>query len=102
MEKLTKEDLFQLGESDQFLYLYTPLCGTCQLAAKMLTIVEEAMPSLTIHSCDLNYIPTLAEEWKIESVPCLLFFKEGQLDKKVYAFQSVENLYNLFKTYTAN
>ncbi|MEI4801357.1 thioredoxin family protein [Bacillus sp. NPDC077411] len=75
------------------LYVYTPMCGTCQLAKKMLTVVEAALPHLEIGMLNVNYAPHFAREYEIESVPCLLIFEKNQLVKKIYAFQSVEYLY---------
>lgn len=75
------------------LYAYTPMCGTCQLAKKMLTVVEVALPHLEIGMLNVNYAPHFAREYQIESVPCLLIFEKNQLVKKIYAFQSVEYLY---------
>lgn len=75
------------------LYVYTPMCGTCQLAKKMLTVVEAAIADLKIGMLNLNYAPQLAREYAIESVPCLLVFANGTLVKKLYAFHSVEYLY---------
>ncbi|MCD7036288.1 thioredoxin family protein [Metabacillus sp. GX 13764] len=99
MVELTKQELDQAVQSEgRFsLYLYTPFCGTCQLAKRMLTIVEEALPEVQINSSNLNYLPEHAAKWEIESVPCLLLFEDGKLMKKVYAFQSVEYLYQLLK-----
>ncbi|QOR66106.1 thioredoxin family protein [Cytobacillus suaedae] len=89
----------QIQEENSFcLYLYTPMCGTCQVASKMLRVVQELLPDTTMGKCDLNYIPTKAKEWEIESVPCLLQFKDGKLtDTRIYAFRSVEHLYNTLK-----
>ncbi|MEH7463200.1 thioredoxin family protein [Bacillus thuringiensis] len=75
------------------LYVYTLMCGTCQLAKKMLTVVEVALPHLEIGMLNVNYAPHFAREYQIESVPCLLIFEKNQLVKKIYAFQSVEYLY---------
>ncbi len=86
-----------LNEEQTILYVYTPLCGTCQLAKKMLTVVEAALPSLKIGMLDLNYAPHLAREFQIESVPCLLLFDKGELTKRIYAFQSVDFLYHELK-----
>jgi thioredoxin 1 len=89
----------QIKEGNSFnLYLYTPMCGTCQVASKMLTVVNELLPNTTIGKSDLNYIPAKAREWEIESVPCLLQFKDGKLtETRIYAFKSVEYLYNTLK-----
>ncbi|WP_242216602.1 thioredoxin family protein [Bacillus cereus group sp. BfR-BA-01380] len=75
------------------LYVYTLMCGTCQLAKKMLTVVEATLPDLEIGMLNVNYVPHFALEYKIESVPCLLIFEKNQLVKKIYAFQSVKYLY---------
>ena len=75
-------------------YLYTPLCGTCALASKMLTVVTELKPDLSIGKTDLNYIEALATEYEVESVPCLLIHRKGKPVEKLYAFQSVQNILN--------
>ncbi|OEH92277.1 thioredoxin family protein [Bacillus solimangrovi] len=80
-----------------YFYLYTPMCGTCQLASKMLTIVEEAIPSLEINKIDLNYIPDYAKKWEVESVPCLIVYDEKSVKDRIYAFQSVDYLFRYFK-----
>ena len=75
-----------------FLYLYTPMCGTCMVASKMLTVVETMNNDFPIGKMDLNYAPDLAKAYKIESVPCLLIFNDGDLKEKVYRFESVPHL----------
>ena len=79
-------------EETMCVYVYTPICGTCQVASRMLTVAKEIVPSVEIIKCDVNYARQLAEKYQIESVPCLLLFKKGQLQKKIYAFQSVPYL----------
>ncbi|MBA9026883.1 MULTISPECIES: thioredoxin family protein [Bacillaceae] len=87
-----------IQQKDTFcLYLYTPMCGTCQVASKMLTVVLEMYPKLKSGKMNMNYIPAISIQYKIESVPCLLLIKEGQLLEKIYAFQSVPYLYTLLK-----
>jgi thioredoxin 1 len=86
-------------EGLMFLYLYTPMCGTCQVARRMLSVVDELFPTLNIHSINLNYFPKEAQELGVESVPCLLIFENGQVKERIYAFQSVSYLHELFKQY---
>ncbi|MCZ2260479.1 thioredoxin family protein [Sporosarcina sp. G11-34] len=73
-------------------YLYTPMCGTCAVASKMMTVIDAMKPDLPIGKADLNYLGDLAVDYEIESVPCLLIMKDGVLQEKVYAFQSVPDL----------
>ncbi|KAB2334769.1 thioredoxin family protein [Cytobacillus depressus] len=85
------EKLIQERKSG-LLYFYTPLCGTCQVASKMLEVIEALMPDLLIGKADLNYMPTFGEQLEIESVPCLIIINEGKLEDKTYAFHSVPYL----------
>ncbi|OAT80561.1 thiol reductase thioredoxin [Bacillus sp. MKU004] len=78
-------------------YLYTPMCGTCQVAGRMLDIVEKLPHSFHFEKVNLNYLPQFAEEQSIESVPCLLLYKNTKEIERIYAFQSVPYLYDMMK-----
>lgn len=80
------------------LYVYTPMCGTCQVASKILTVSLELVPTALVGKMNLNFFPNMAKQFEIESVPCLLIFKDGQLLNKIYAFQSVPYIYSLLKS----
>ncbi|WML47048.1 thioredoxin family protein [Neobacillus sp. PS3-34] len=79
-------------------YFYTPMCGTCQLASKMLRVISEMKPDLEIGKMDLNYTPELAQSLSVESVPCLLFIKGGEIIEMIYAFHSVPFLLDKINT----
>ncbi|MBY0124203.1 thioredoxin family protein [Bacillus sp. S/N-304-OC-R1] len=91
------DNIFQENRAG-LLYLYTPLCGTCQVAGKMLAVIEELVSELPIGKADLNYIPDLAERLGVESVPCLIMFKDGHIQDKIYAFHSVPYLLDKIKS----
>lgn len=101
MQELLDDNTERLlsAEETKFLYLYTPLCGTCQVAGKMLSVVEELLPHHNWLKVDLNFVPALAEQYSIESVPCLLVIRNNELVKKIYAFQSVPFLYENLKSF---
>lgn len=73
-------------------YLYTPLCGTCAVASKMMTVVSQMRPGIPIGKTNLNYMEELAIDYEVESVPCLLIKRDRGSVEKVYAFQSVQNI----------
>ena len=77
-------------------YLYTPMCGTCAVASRMMEIITVMRPEVPIGKADLNYVQTIAIDYEIESVPCLLIQKDGKLIDKIYAFQSVPYLLERF------
>jgi hypothetical protein len=84
------------------LYLYTPMCGTCGVAEKMLDIVLAITPGIPLYKSNVNYIAELARSWKVESVPCLIFFEGGRVQEKLYAMESVVKLHYLLKPLAAN
>ncbi|WCK55296.1 thioredoxin family protein [Aneurinibacillus sp. Ricciae_BoGa-3] len=84
-------------EGNWALYLYTPMCGTCAVAEKMLEIVLATTPDIPLFKSDVNYIAELARSWKVESVPCLMLFETGRLRDKIYAMESVVKLHSLLK-----
>lgn len=99
MEEWNKEEIETfLGEKRTgYLYFYTPMCGTCQVASKMLTVIKQLLPDVPSGKADLNYLPEMAERFEIESVPCLIVLRKGEEQEKIYAFQSVPYLYEKLK-----
>jgi thioredoxin-like negative regulator of GroEL len=79
----------------EVLFFHTPFCGTCQLAEKMLNLIE-AIPEFTtlpIYSCRVQEWQEVVQDWKIHSVPALVILSNGQVQQIIYAFQSVSYLY---------
>lgn len=99
MQQWTRDEWEQTVASERLtaFYLYTPMCGTCAVATKMMDVIEQLLPTLPIGKANLNYMEQVAYDYEIESVPCLLIAQDGKVTEKVYAFQSVPHLYELLK-----
>lgn len=98
MEEWTIETWEQQKEQNALtaFYLYTPMCGTCAVASKMLDVIETLLPELPMGKANINFFEQLAFDYQIESVPCLLINRDSEVEK-VYAFQSVPYLYEKLK-----
>ena len=81
-------------------FFFTPLCGTCKVGESMLDVIVEMVPTVPLYKCNINSMPQVAQEWRIESVPCLIIFQDGQLVEKIYAMRSVPYLYEQLKSLT--
>jgi thioredoxin-like negative regulator of GroEL len=90
-------DLLGRQSGTLFLYIFTPLCGTCKLAEQMLQIAISTENSSVVYKTDANFTPKLIEAFKVQSVPCLLVFENGNLVDKHYAFKSVQDVYEIIK-----
>lgn len=77
-------------------YLYTPMCGTCMIATKMIEIIHQTLPDIPMGKANLNFAEQIAYDYKVESVPCLLIAEDGEIREKIYAFQSVSYLFDKF------
>ncbi|MFD0681713.1 MULTISPECIES: thioredoxin family protein [unclassified Paenibacillus] len=83
----------------QFIYFYTPLCGTCKMTERMLQVILALEPTLPIVKCNINFCPQIALEWKIESVPCLAGFGPDGVLRKRYRMQAVDDLHRWFQEF---
>lgn len=104
MEEIVRSTLdkkLSAREPLTIVFVYTPLCGTCKLADKMLRVVQSSFEALPIYALNINHSPAFAQQWKIESVPCLLVFQKGLGVERVYAFGSLGFLHSKLKPYAS-
>lgn len=86
-----------LSADRQFVYLYTPLCGTCKMTDRMLSVVLAIMPNLPIVKSNVNFCPQLVQSWQIESVPCIVSLQQHRITDKRYRMQGVDELLHWFQ-----
>ncbi|WP_042222640.1 thioredoxin family protein [Oceanobacillus manasiensis] len=96
MQEITTK---QLEDGDFLLYIYTPFCGTCSLARAMLEKIEQVHKETIFYEMNASLYPEFMMENQVESVPCLFIMKNHQVKEKVYAFQSIPNIYSYLMDY---
>ncbi|MCH1640233.1 thioredoxin family protein [Paenibacillus timonensis] len=92
MEKRMETEQAERATGREALFFVTALCGTCQLAEKMLEIVLASGPCIPVSKLNINYTPRLRERWQIASVPCLVVLQDGEPVRQEYAMRSVVDL----------
>ena len=99
MEQWNRDQWQQLINEKQqtAFYIYTPMCGTCDVAKKILDVIENLLPDLPLGMANINYLENLAQDLQIESVPCLIVTENAKVKEKIYAFKSVPFLYEILK-----
>ncbi len=90
MIHLENDDLESIIENGNYLVdFYAEWCGPC----KMLTpVLEEVSDKINIVKVDIDKFPKLTENYRIMSVPTLIFFKDGKKIKEEVGFQTEEEL----------
>lgn len=75
LKELIKEDFCIVD-------FYSETCGPCKLLAPVLNRLESEFPFITVVKVNTTMYPNYAEEYELQGVPTLLFFKEGELREK--------------------
>jgi thioredoxin 1 len=80
-------------------FFHTRLCGTCKVARRMLEVVMHTVPGIDMIDCPAEQCRELVQEWKVESVPCLLIAKANTVIARTYAFGTVQDLYQFLSSH---
>jgi len=86
------------------LFLYTPLCGTCKAARRMLEVAEHLLPpDLLIAEGNVNMLPGLVNKYRISSVPALMVIPadRGTEPQIFYSMGSVERVLEYIRRVTS-
>ncbi|MDA3130147.1 thioredoxin family protein [Aliibacillus thermotolerans] len=94
MEEKSEEELKEeMSSQNSFvLFLYSPFCGTCQLAERMVEVLEKLYPSIPFVKGNVNLLPAYVHTYQVTSIPALHVCQDGKVVKKIYAFHSVPSL----------
>ena len=88
----TKDILKNIRDKERYIIFgYATMCKTCDIAETMLSVAASTR-KITYERINLNFYKTLIDDYQIRSAPALLLFKDGELVREVYAFQSVTYL----------
>lgn len=91
-EKMVEWHLLNKKQSIKIFFCYTPLCGTCKLAKKMVENWNKKYEGTTVYAININVNRNLSLKWKIKSVPYMVIFVNGMKAHEFYAFHSMENI----------
>lgn len=90
----------EIQEKESYLlYIYSPFCGTCQLARNILETIEDIHGGILFAEMNASIEPEFMQAHQIESVPCLLIVKDNEVQEKVYTFHSVAHMYTYVHSY---
>jgi thioredoxin 1 len=77
-------------------------CGPCKMLAPILDeLAQEYDGRIKIGKVNTDEQPELASEYRIQAMPTMLFFKEGQVAKQVVGLKSKRELQTSFESLAA-
>lgn len=72
---------------------FAPWCGPCKMMAPTIEKLEEEYKGkVKIGSMDVDENSAVSSKYEIQSIPTLIFFKDGKVVDKLIGFQSEEAL----------
>lgn len=87
----------EIKDSVVLVDFFATWCGPCKMLMPVLESYEKEHPELKILKVDIDLYPELAKEYAIMSVPTLLVFKDGKLQKKDLGFKNNAELDDLLR-----
>jgi hypothetical protein len=102
MEDIKEESWKFLNKEKAIIFIHTPFCATCQLAEKMLYVIEQSKETRQIYRMNASYFPEFMKDNKIESVPALILWDGNSVQEKLYAIESVTKLYDMIDKWEQN
>ncbi len=67
-------------------------CMPCRMLSPVVDKLAEEYPNIKVGKVDVTTQSSLAAKFGVESIPALLYFKDGKLSARTMGFQSKESL----------
>ena len=73
-------------------------CGPCKRLAPVIEEAAEDFADVPFYKVDIDEAPELAQQYRVMSVPTLVFFRKGEVIKKSVGAISYEELEEILKS----
>ena len=75
---------------------YADWCGPCQMLSPNIEALEQET-QIKVIKVDTDAIPELARMFGIMSIPTILLYKDGKLEKRDLGYKTIDELRNFIK-----
>ncbi len=81
MIEYATDETFQdmIAEGAVVVDFFGKTCGPCKLIGRILETIEDEMPFVNIVKVDVDDCPKTAEEFRVDGIPDLYFYKDGEI-----------------------
>lgn len=71
---------------------YATWCAPCKMLAPVLEDLNDQMNEVKFVKIDVDKSPVISNQYKIQSIPTVLIFKDGKIQDKKVGFVPKDNL----------
>ena len=72
-------------------------CGPCRMVAPIVSeIAEKYAGKIKVCKCEVDENPALAENFGIDAIPCLIYFKNGEEKERIVGLRTLEEIEKIF------
>lgn len=76
---------------------WAPWCGPCRMQGPIIEDFAGSHPEIKVVKCNVDENMEIAQQFRIMSIPTLMVFKDGKLEKSVIGLHDKAALANLIK-----
>lgn len=69
---------------------WAPWCGPCRILGPIIDELAEKFPDVSVYKINVDENKETAREFKIMSIPTLVFFKDGKQYEKIMGVRTLE------------
>ncbi|MBR6474433.1 MAG: thioredoxin [Lachnospiraceae bacterium] len=91
------EDVVLKNDKPVFVDFYATWCGPCKMMEPIVEQVSEEVPEVDFVKIDVDDAEDLAISYGISSIPCMIFFKNGEEADRVIGRVPKQNILSVVK-----
>lgn len=97
MISITSDSELQVDTGLYVIKFWATWCGPCKKMEPTLSILESEFEAIKFISVDVDQIPTLAQKYRIKTLPTLLLINNGQEINRISGMSLIDPLRKLFR-----
>ena len=100
MEHLTSGNFKETIENSKkpvLVDFWAAWCGPCQMLAPIIEELDKELSDVLLAKVDVDMEGDLAMQYKVASIPTLLLFKDGELQKRLVGFHDKDEILEMLK-----
>lgn len=88
MKQVNREQFNEvIREGITLVDIFADWCGPCKMIAPIIEKIEKENPNINVVKVDADQEGAMMAVYQVGSIPTLLFFKDGELQKSLVGFQ---------------